>query len=372
MTIATLRGSVLALLGIAALAGCSSHSTHPPAGSAAGDTVVGAPAGFVPAAAVVSGAGHALLVDAHDAALVSTDAGAHWTSLRLPGKPAAGDSVVVAGDRVTAVTVDAAGMRLQRSTDGGRSWQASPVPLTIPTDQAQLAVSPDGGRLAVLATVRGTANDGDSPQLYVQDAGGRLVARQAPAGGQLAWDGSRLLLTGGPLRTRLYASPDAGRTWVPVPVGGAVAPRFGVDPAAPSIGQPLAGAVGVTVPVTEHAGAAAVQLYTGTPGALVPGVRVPLASRLGSGVLAPVAAAGPSEIVVAEPGSSTLHLVTGHSQVTVHPVGLPGPVDALSFADAEHGVAQVTVRSCTGKQDCAESPEVLATSDGGRSWHHTG
>jgi len=323
---------------------------------------------------VLAGPGRAVEVNAQGAALLTTNAGASWSALRLPGRPATGDSIAVAGTRVDAVTVDSGGMRLQRSTDGGRTWQARTVPLTLPTDQAQLAVSPDGSRLAVLATVRGTANDGDTPQLFVAGPAGTLTARQAPAGGSLAWSGSRLLLTGGALRSRLYASPDGGASWAPVAVGGTVAPRFGVDPATPSIGTPLPRSDGtVTVPVLVHQGTgAAVQLYGGPASALVAGRRVPLAGQVGPGVLAVVATAGPDEVVVAEPGSSTLHLVTAGGVRSVRPAGLPGPVDALSFSDAQHGLAQVTVRSCSGKQDCAETPEVLATGDGGRSWQRTG
>ena len=327
-----------------------------------------------PARAVLAGSA-AVLVEPANLIQLSTNAGQSWSSLRLPAPPAAGQSIAVSSNAITAVTVDSNGMAVQRSTDSGHSWQARPVPLSIPTDQAELAVSADGSRVAVLASVQGSANDGNTPELLIGGPTGALTPRSAPASGSIAWAGNRLLLAGGPLSSRLYASTDNGASWLSQPVGGVVAPRFNLDPTTPSIGTPLISTDGsVLLPVTRHAGGPSiVQFYRSTAGsAFTPTVQVRLAGQLGAGTTATVSTAGPGRYLVAEPGSTTLHLVTSTGQSVVHPTGLPGPVDSLSFADAEHGLAQVTVRSCTGsKQSCTSKVEVLRSSDGGHSWLDT-
>ncbi|MEO9238064.1 MAG: hypothetical protein ABI418_08225, partial [Jatrophihabitantaceae bacterium] len=325
-----------------------------------------------PARALLDPSGRAVLVEPANLIQLSSNAGQSWSMLRLPAAPASGQSIAIAGGAIAALTVDAHGMALQRTADSGRSWQARPVPLSMPTDQADLAVSPDGSRVAVLASVQGSANDGNTPELFTGSTGGALVAQTAPASGSIAWAGNRLLLAGGPLNSRLYSSDDNGASWVSRPVGGVIAARFNLDPNTPSIGTPLVSSAGsVLLPVTVHAGrSASVQFYrSSNANSFTASVRVPLTSQLGSGAMAVVSMAGPGRYLVAEPGSTALHLVTDSGQLTITPTGLPGPVDSLSFADAEHGLAQVTVRSCNGsKQSCASTVEVLRTSDGGHSW----
>ncbi|MGI8664899.1 MAG: WD40/YVTN/BNR-like repeat-containing protein [Jatrophihabitans sp.] len=365
---------ILAMVGIAlltTLTGCAGQHRRPVAEKTAKASAENAGNSALRVSrAVFDGHGHALVLAAADTVRLSTNAGQSWAELRLPAAPASGQSIAVTAHQVAALTVDSAGMAYQVSADGGRSWRRTAVPLSLPTDQANLALSTDGSRVAVLASVQGSANDGSTPRLFVSSAGGPLVRRQAPASGSIAWAGDQLLLAGGPLSSRLYTSADNGLSWTARPVGGVLAPRFGLDPNTPSIGTPLV-ASSIEVPVTSHAGTgSSVRFYSSSNAiSFVAGVRVALTSVLGSGVSAVVSAAGPNRYLVAEPGSATLHVVSGASQRTVLPSGLPGPVDSLSFADAQHGLAQVTLRTCAaGKAGCSEQVEVLSTSEGGLSW----
>lgn len=372
-TAALIRTTGCALAVAAALACSACGSGQRPVAGQPGRVTGGQNlAGAGPASPTVPGASRrAVLVGAADVVYLSPTAGQSWSAIRLPASPATGHSIAASQGQLAAVTVDSAGMALQRSSDGGRSWRRTSIPLSVPTDQAELAVSPDGGRVAVLASVQGSANDGNTPELFVQNGAGSLLARSAPVSGNLAWAGSRLLLAGGPLNSRLYSSDDGGLSWTARAVGGAVAPRFNLAPDTASIGLPLVGADGsVLLPVTTHSGGtSSVQFYRGgSSNSFSPAVRVPLSGELGAGAVAVVSTAGPAEYLVAEPGSSTLHVVTGNSQHTLTPTGLPGPVDSLAFADAEHGLAQVTVRSCSGKQNCTSTVQVLASADGGASW----
>jgi photosystem II stability/assembly factor-like uncharacterized protein len=351
-------GALACAAALLALTACGSHRQLP----AAEKTLAPGQGGVV-----LADGGQAVLLGT--AAHLSTNGGQSWSALRLPATPATGSSIATAAGQLDAVTVDADGMALQRSTDGGQSWHRTPLALSIPTDRAAVAIS-STGRAAVLASATGSANNGDTPELFVQNADGTLTARQAPVSGSIAWSGHQLLIAGGPLSSRLYVSTDDGASWTARAVGGSIAPRFDVAPDTPSIGTPLTSAggsaVSTTVPVTDHAGAAAVRLISLTGSS--PTITVPLSSTVGPGAVAVVSTAGPDGFVVAEPGSSMLHLITASGQQSVIPRGLPGPVDALSFSDAKHGIAQLTVRSCNGKQDCTEQAEVLGTADGGRSW----
>lgn len=355
----------LALLGC--LAGCA---THPGSGQPT------ARAGGQPAldAAVIDATGHAYVVMARtEAVRSSADSGQSWAPLRLPAKVASGHCIAVTSGQISAVTVDSAGMAYRRSTDGGATWSRIAVPLSEPTGAAQLALSPDGKRAAILATLPGTANSGGLGELFVQTSDGRLVARSAPVDGSLAWVGNRLLLSGGPLDSRLYTSDNGGASWTRRAIGGVLAPSFNLDPATASIGMSLPGPAGsVLLPVTTHAGtSSSVQLYSSATGvSFIPATRVPLAASAAPGSTAVVSPAGTGRYLVAEPGSTRMHLVTRSGQLAFTAMGLPGPVDSLSFSDAGHGLAQLTLRSCgKSKAECSESVQLFQTADGGRSWH---
>lgn len=338
---------------------------------------------FTVSVAIFGAAGSALIVpsavvpSAETAVRFTDNGGRSWRQLSLPGRPARGSSMAVAGEVIAAVTFDGATLTYQRSIDGGRSWSRFPLRTSEPTDQASVALSVDGRHAAVLASLPGNANNGATPQLFLAQASGALVLRTPPVSGEIGWAGNRLLLAGGPLNSQLYSSSDDGVSWTQRRVGTTVPARFNLDPDTPSIGAPIdagsgTGSGAVTVPVTEHDGTrASVLFYSSPDGAtFTAGVRVPLAGQAGPGVLATVSAAGPEGYVVAEPGSRTLHLVTSDGrQQAIEPAGLPGPVDSLSFADAAHGLASVTSRSCANsKRDCVESTVVLSTADGGRTW----
>jgi hypothetical protein len=341
--------------------------------------------------AVFDTAGQALAIGPAGLSL-TTNAGRSWRQLRLPARPATGHSIAISGNRIAAVTIDSFGLSYQRSSDGGGSWRHSAIKTSEPTSQASVALSADGSRTAIMASVAGSANDGATPQLFVaapaaagSTGDGTLIARSAPVSGNLAWLGSRLLLTGGPLSSRLYASDDNGGSWRQLPVGGTLAPRFNLAPDSPSIGAPVPIADGsVLLPVTTHTGhTSTVQLYVSSAAAsFTLAGQVRLGGLLGAGTLAAVSAAGPGRFMIAEPGSTRLHVLSfstdgtagtdGTAERTVRATGLPAPADSLSFQDATHGLAQVTERSCAGgKRACTERVELLRTVDGGQSWQRS-
>jgi hypothetical protein len=362
-------GSAAAILAItlAAAAGCG----RGPAPAARDAGAHGAGRDVLTASVVLDSGGHAWTLTAGHAVLVSTDAGRQWRSVQLPGRPAIGHSVVVSGSVIAAVTVTSGGLAYQRSTDGGTTWSTIAVRTQTPTDQASVALSGDGRRVAVMAVLPGSAGAGDLPELLIGPAGGPLAPVSAPVSGDIAWAGSQLVLTGGPLQSRLYTSDNQGAGWTQRAVDGALAPRFNVPPDVAGFGVPLPGpGASVTVPVTEHRGGSTIVRLYRSPDAIryAPGIGVALVGDLGTGVTALVSPAGPGRYVIAGPGSTRLHVVSGNSVTTINPAGLTGSIDSLTFSDASNGLAETTGNSCSGKANCRSTVQLYRTSDGGRTW----
>jgi photosystem II stability/assembly factor-like uncharacterized protein len=326
------------------------------------------------ASVVLDSGGHAWQPETGNTVLVSTDAGREWRSVHLPATPALGHSVIVSGDVIAAVTVNRGGLVYQRSTDGGATWSRITVPTPAPSDEASIALSADGRQVAVMAELPGSAGAGDPPELVTGPAQGPLSAASAPVSGYIAWAGSRLVLTGGPLQSQLYTSDDQGATWTQRPADGELAPRFNVAPNSPSFGVPLPGpGTTVTVPVTEHHGDATIlRLYRSPDGIhYTPGPSIALAGVLGAGVTALVSPAGPGRYLIASPGSTLLHLVTGESDTTITPSGLTGSIESLTFSDALNGLAETTQNSCTSKENCHTTVTLYRTTNGGHTWHRS-
>jgi photosystem II stability/assembly factor-like uncharacterized protein len=323
--------------------------------------------------AVIDSGGHAWARADADTVAVTADAGGHWSDVRLPATAAPGHSVVVRGDLVAAVTVDANGPAYQHSADGGTTWTRSSLGEHAPTDTTDIAVSDDGRRVAVLAAVAGSAGTGGQAQLFTGTASGALVARSVPVGGDIVWSGHTLLLAGGPLHSQLYSSADSGATWTRRPVDGTLSPRFDVSPDTTGIGTPVPTSDGtVLVPLTEHAhGHADVVVYRSTDDATFTATpEVTLAGDLGPGATAVVATAGADGYVVVDPAADALHVVRGATRSVLRPIGLTGPIEALTFTDAENGFADVTQSTgCATKATCTQTDVAFRTTDGGHTWH---
>jgi len=321
---------------------------------------------------VLDSGGHAWQPGTDGTVLVSTDAGHRWSQVRLPGTPALGHSVAVAGRTIAAVTVHGTHLEYQHSTDGGASWRTVTVPTATPTDEASIALSSDGRRVAVLAVQPNTPGAGDLPELSTGPVAGPLAPVSAPASGAVAWAGQNLVLTGGPLQSQLWTSGDNGAHWTQRAVDGPPAPRFNVSPTAPSFGVPSPGAgSSVTVPVTEHRGGTAyVQLFTAATGTrYVAGPRVALAGVLGAGVTALVSPAGPGRWVAASPGRYQLHVIAGGRVTVIDAAGLSGTLESLTFASPRAGLAETISGVCASKRvQCRTTQRLWRTADGGRTW----
>jgi photosystem II stability/assembly factor-like uncharacterized protein len=282
--------------------------------------------------------------------------------------------VATVGHRLTVAALSGTTLTIQRSADGGATWTADAHELSQPADTANVAASPNGRTVAVAASLPGAAGATDGhAQLLVGPADGALIERDAPGSADIAWSGQRLLMPGGPLRSRLYLSADEGRTWTAQEVDGPVAPDHDVAPDAPVYGAPVPIDSGAVVPVTTYDGSQArATLYRTADGDRFDKLgELPLGD-VGPGVDVATSPYGADGVVVADPFTTTLHVFAGGAATSVAGKGLPGPVDSLTFQNATDGLAQVTVRGCTdGKADCVEELRVYRSTDGGASWTRT-
>ncbi|HYU03807.1 MAG TPA: hypothetical protein VEL02_08195 [Jatrophihabitantaceae bacterium] len=298
-----------------------------------------------------------------------------WTTVALPHRPADGQSVAAHGHDIYAAIHGANGITLEASHDGGQSWQRRPVAGTSDPGTVDVALSPDGTRLAIVLDHPGAAGAvGQAAVLLGEAKGGAFTSHDAPAGGRVTWWNGRLALSGGALSSRLYVSDPKAAAWTPVAVGGPVAPLRNVEPGAASIGAPIRQPDGsLLVPVTNHAGSPSVALFATTDGSTFRKVAaIALSGELGAGTSAPVAELPDGTVFVADPNTARLHVVRGSAQSSFVPRGLPAPPSTMTFATATMGIAQVDTANCaSGKTGCTIRSEVYATTDSGKSWERS-
>lgn len=79
---------------------------------------------------------------------------------------------------------------------------------------------------------------------------------------------------------------------------------------------------------------------------------------------------GPGAATFVLPGTTDLDVVSNGSSTTrIQMSGLPASPDSISFQNASNGIAQTTVRACSGnKSNCTVNISQYVTSDGGRTW----
>ncbi len=307
---------------------------------------------------------------------LSTDGGASWSQGTIGPNPIA----VFVLDARNAWTVsvgpgstgntgdpshDVVHYVVGRTTDGGRSWQPVDLPGNFPeTGPALSFVDPQRGYL-LMAPER--FSNGDATVLATSDGGvswrqvgtaqspllqyGRMFT--ASANGTL-WAGAEATASGAGEWQLLQVSRDGGASWQPVSLPGRDVLSSGDYLLAPPtvLGSTVILAADANGPIT---------LYRSSDSGTTWQATVPVASDLGYGVPAIVDAthwrvpSGLTIWVTDDAGASW------HEQATA---GLPGlgPIGSLNFADAEHGVARVSLGN-------SPAPDGLfVTDDGGRSW----
>jgi hypothetical protein len=298
--------------------------------------------------------------------------GTRWTRIALPHPPADATAVAAQGTDIYVGEADPAGVTVESSRDGGTSWHRRHVADATDLAGVDLSLSPNGQRLAIMLDLPSSAGAvAQASVLVTPTAGGPAVPHDAPAQGQLAWWGDRLVLSGGALSSRFFLGDATGATWKPLPVDGPVAPADDVDPGAPSFGAATTTPDGeLLVPLTTHGKAPGVELYGGRGQTFRRLVRVALSGGdFGAGTAAVVAERPDGSVVIADATTPRLHVVTGSAQRSFLASGLPAAPLSLTFVTPTMGLAQVDVARCTAaKTNCTTQHEVFATADGGATW----
>lgn len=346
--------AIAATATIAFLAGCTSARHHPD------QTPSTSPSPLRPVLLAT-----AVTVPNRDA--VYALAGTRWTTIALPHPPADATAVAARGPDVYVATVDRTGIALDSTRNGGQSWQHKHVADADDIAGVDLALSPDGGRLALMLDAPSSAGAVAQATVLVAP---RWVPNEAPAQGQMSWWRDRLVLSGGALSSRFFVGDATGATWTPQPIAGPVAPATDVSPTVPSFGAAATRPDGgLLVPVTTHGRPSHVDLYDYDARTAHRITRVALTGNLGAGTTVAVAQRPDGAVVIADAVTPQLHVVHGGTVRSLAARGLPAPPTTLVFVTPTAGLARVDVAGCAhAKRGCTTRPEVFATTDGGTSW----
>lgn len=313
-----------------------------------------------------------------DRLLLTQDGGRTFSAAAVP-VPATDARAAYFRDDHVGYVVAASGnvLTVARTSDGGRSWQVgaardTAAPLGSRTEYGRLRMSfGDQTHGAVLAQTSASAMSSTATLFATEDGGASWSARSAPANGEIRTEpGGRIWLAGGVVGDQLYSSPDLGRHWssATVDVGGQVSAK--------AVSPPVGDVLPVTVVTSADTGQTQVALLTSADGGRSwrGGDRVAVQGRTGAGVRVPVGFTGHGPLVLDTAGGHAyLPHRAGTAAADLRPAGLPEGSDAVTFApDGLSGWVLAVYGKCAhGKSECTLYHALLATSDGGTTWHQT-
>jgi N-acetyl-anhydromuramyl-L-alanine amidase AmpD/photosystem II stability/assembly factor-like uncharacterized protein len=298
---------------------------------------------------------------------LTSDSGSTWRAATPPGLPPADIRAVHFLDSGNGLVLALAGPARQafvlwRTTDGGRTWTSSALPLPASVDAAApLTLSaPDASHVLVsLSLQQGLGRLGPGVLLATSNSGRTWSRRLLPGGGEVTFStaarGWLERAVGG-----LYRTVNGGRSWsrttLPAPAGFRDAPPLAE---LPSFSDPSH----AVVPVTFRRGARAALSFlmssnggsTWRSAATIEGRHVTAATADAS-----------DWIALTDNGRQVVNLANGMRVRTVATAGLPltahgFELEGISFASASTGWA--TVSTC-----CTRRESLYLTVDGGATW----
>ncbi|HEV7932837.1 MAG TPA: hypothetical protein VGP70_11050 [Actinomadura sp.] len=337
----------------------------------AGSAEAGAPP--IDAALVTPAFGWVLTADR---LLLTRDGGATFTDAMPPVPQSRTRAAFFRDDRngyVTASTGNA--IATARTSDGGRTWRIrTALDASAPTAYyGRLRMSfGDASHGVVLAQTSTSAMSSEATLFATEDGGNSWSARTAPAAGEVTVEpGGRTWLAGGTADDELHASSDAGRHWsrTKLHVNGAVETK--------AVSPPVDGVLPVTVVTTSDTTEVALLTTSDRGHTWREAKRVPVHGRTGPGVRVPVVSGESGPLVLDTAGGHAYRVagrrdaMAGSRVADIRPSGLPEGGHTVTLATGRRsGWALATYGRCTdGKTGCTLYNPLMATTDGGATWH---
>jgi hypothetical protein len=386
-----LTWALVLMVGSTALTGCtaamSSSGAPVPGGSASesiapGPSIVAKPSSSKDAPGLIGFSGGLGWMLSHAGISLSADGGRAWSPLALPEgmAPSSITAISQSPNRpLWVAAVDAAGLHLYSRSAPGAAWDSqllvpdwpkgSPIG---PPDRVLIAPGP-GNLLAVTASIDDGTTGALSSLFVSSDDGKTFVQHPATFGAvDVAWQYVAFvtpqagLVVGGPSMEAMFHTSDGAKTWTLISKG---LPAVGTF----SLGQPLITGSDIKIPVND----------LGPDGTATEATFSLLVSHDGGASFTP---SGPPLSVGAIPQATDsrgdITWVTtnlggevfesadgGKTWTVVAAPSLPSGVTSISLTSPTAATAVVAIGGCTGfKTGCWSQNELLATTDGGRTW----
>lgn len=250
-------------------------------------------------------------------------------------------------------------LQVARTEDGAQSWRTTTVRAETPTPAGYSSLNMsfgDASHGAILARTA-TSQAFSLATIFVTTNGGaNWSAYAAPEAGAVRVEpGGRIWVAG----ITLNRSDDHGKTWTPstLTLAGPVT--------AATITPPLAAILPVTVLVEDRT---EVQLLTTNDGGLSwdRPTRIAVRGKTGPRVRLAVTDTA-SGLVVYDTVAGHAY---GRTGAELRPSGLTDGVQTVTFTENRTGWALAGHGTCrVDKRDCAYHHDLLATNDGGTTWH---
>ena len=328
---------------------------------------------------------------------VSEDGGRTWSGVALPaGVSASALSTTTSGTAVMAVANRAVwlaaregdGYRVYCRLDSASSWTSALLVPTWPTQSGvsgapeSILITPGQGSLLTVAEYSGTGTAGAVTDLFVSTDNGLTFTQHPPVAGSGAWEywrsvrfvnaRSGVVVMGAAtsdVSTVVYTS-DGGSTWRDSSIAGL--PSAGYR----GFGTPTIEGSDIVVPAStwvdgangpENAELRLLVSHDAGASFTAVGIALPL----GSGFNPTTATIGSTTWVLSGSGGAISILETqdlGGAWSAIQPVGLPVGFLEIGLVSPTEATLLATGSGCPGKTICWTHAQLLATTDGGRTW----
>lgn len=370
-----------------ALASCGVNRSVPPLSNTTPTT--GTSSG--PALRAVGARGGSAWAITSSQFFLTTDEGAHWSSTPLPTQFSSGSdgSLGSSGD-LWLLTGTGASASFYRAASPSAAWSKTTVALTWPTGAPSGSLLGSGairasfgssasGIVAAIVTEGGAQTGPVGLALLSSDGGQTFQQRDPPTlfgNWEIAFISSAVGVIVGSSSNQqnnaLYFTKDGGASWQP-----ATLPNYtSTSTSESSLGAPVV--VGSRIYVTANVPTSSgreLELYASDDGGATFALQDTITAADATDVEPPALGVNGVNVWLA-PGHGRTVVESSNGGASWRDVSAPtlgASVESIGLSGASDATAWVASSSCTGvKTDCTSSENLLATTDGGITWHRAG